>query len=89
MLEITALTGMRSPAAVTIALTLPLLLAICVIGVSVRISTPSDSATRTSAFGTAAVPPFGYQTPSFVCMCAMLDSTAGDANGLEPTYWVK
>ena len=42
-----------------------------------------------SAFGTAAVPPFGYQIPSLVCICAMLVSTAGDANGLEPTYWVK
>ena len=59
MLEITALTGTRSPEAVTIALTLPLLLAICDIGVSVRISTPSDSATRTSAFGTAPCRPSG------------------------------
>ena len=27
--------------------------------------------------------------PSFVCMCAILHSTAGEASGAEPTYCVK
>jgi hypothetical protein len=30
-----------------------------------------------------------YQIPSEVCMWAMPQSTAGEASGAEPTYWVK
>ena len=44
-----------------------------------RRSTPSSPASRSSAAGTARVPPIGYQTPQSVCICAMLHSTAGDA----------
>ena len=38
------------------------------------------------ASATSRVPPIGYQTPSLVCMCAIEQSTAGEANGEEPTY---
>src|SRR5208337_1188454 len=41
------------------------------------------------ASATARVPPRGYQTPSPVCRCAMLQSTAGERSGAEPTYCVK
>ena len=49
--------------------------------VAVRNSTPSSSASFTSASGTARVPPRGYQMPSCVCMWAMPQSTAGEARG--------
>ena len=54
-----------------------------------RYSTPSFSPSATRASATARVPPMGYQTPSLVCMWAMEQSTAGAANGEEPTYWAK
>ena len=54
-----------------------------------RQSTPSSEPSDTSAFGTARVPPIGYQTPSLVCMCAIEHSTAGEPYGLLPTYCTK
>ena len=82
MLETTAESGMRSPVSVTTPLTWPPSWpfgsrSMRAIEVSVRNVTPSLSARATSASGTARVPPIGYHTPSWVCMWAMLLSTAG------------
>ena len=42
-----------------------------------------------SARGMAAVPPFGYQMPSLVCMFAIAQRIAGELSGAEPTYCTK
>ncbi len=89
MLETTWSNAIRSPSAVSTPRARPFSTLIRVTSTPVRTRTPRLSASRRSAAGTARVPPLGYQTPSPTCMWAMPQSTAGDAAGEEPTYWMK
>ncbi len=79
----------RSPPAISTPVARPFSTTIRVTSVPGRMRTPNPSASRASACGTARVPPIGYQTPSPTCICAMPHSTAGEAKGDEPTYWMK
>ena len=79
MLLTTAESLTVSPASVRTPLTRPSSDRIAATPVPGRRSTPSSPARRSSASGTARVPPMGYHTPFCVCMCAMEHSTAGEA----------